>query len=151
MLAHDTHLTRYRLQQLVAVREQDSQAGATPFASVEDMERYADGTSGQLLYLQVCDVGCMAVATQSPQLEAAGAFDQGSHHTAMHLGKAVGMARLLQGVPVHASLGRCYLPANVCAARGVSVGAIRKGQPSEELKDVVLDVASVAKVRGCDD
>lgn len=80
------------------------------------------------------------------QLEAADAFNQDAHHTAMHLGKAVGMVRLLQGVPYHASLGRCYLPAHVCAARGVSVGAIRKGQPSEALKDVVLDVASVAKV-----
>lgn len=48
-----THLTRYRLQQIVTVRQQDSQAGATPFATMEDMERYAEGTSGQLLYLQV--------------------------------------------------------------------------------------------------
>lgn len=100
----------------------------------------------------ICRYERVSLAKTAPitmaQLEAANAFDQDAHHTAMHLGKAVGMVRLLQGVPYHASLGRCYLPAHVCAARGMSVGAIRKGQPSEALKDVVLDVASVAKVGG---
>lgn len=66
----------------------------------------------------------------------------------MHLGKAIGMVRLLQGIPYHATLRRCYLPGLVCAAHGLSTESVIRGQSSEALKDTVLDVATVAKVCG---
>ena len=45
-------LTRYRLQQLVSAREEDLLRTEQP-ASLAALERYAEGTAGQLLHLQL--------------------------------------------------------------------------------------------------
>lgn len=45
-------LTRYRLQRLISTREEDL-VGMHKMGSIAAMEKYAEGTSSQLLYLQV--------------------------------------------------------------------------------------------------
>lgn len=45
-------LTRYRLQRLISTREEDL-VGMHKMGSVAALEKYAEGTSSQLLYLQV--------------------------------------------------------------------------------------------------
>lgn len=50
-----TPLTRYRLQTLVNTREADL-TRATSIDTITDMEKYAEGTASQLLYLQVLHI-----------------------------------------------------------------------------------------------
>jgi len=45
-------LTRYRLQRLISTREEDL-VGLHRMGSIAALEKYAEGTSSQLLYLQV--------------------------------------------------------------------------------------------------
>ncbi len=45
-------LTRYRLQRLISTREEDL-VGMHRMGSIAALEKYAEGTSSQLLYLQV--------------------------------------------------------------------------------------------------
>lgn len=45
-------LTRYRLQRLISTREEDL-VGMHKMGSIPALEKYAEGTSSQLLYLQV--------------------------------------------------------------------------------------------------
>lgn len=45
-------LTRYRLQRLISTREEDL-IGMHKMGSIAALEKYAEGTSSQLLYLQV--------------------------------------------------------------------------------------------------
>ena len=46
-------LTRYRLQRLIGTREEDL-VGMHRMGSIAALEKYAEGTASQLLYLQVC-------------------------------------------------------------------------------------------------
>ena len=48
-------LTRYRLQRLISTREEDL-VGMHKMGSVAALEKYAEGTSSQLLYLQVSNL-----------------------------------------------------------------------------------------------
>ena len=45
-------LTRYRLQRLISTREEDL-VGMHRMGATAALEKYAEGTSSQLLYLQV--------------------------------------------------------------------------------------------------
>lgn len=127
-------LTRLRLQKLVDGREEDAVAIGSPMRTLQELEAYTEGTAAQLLYLQ---------------LEAAQALDQEAHHTAMHLGKAVGIAKLLQGTRYFAQLRRTYLPADLLAKHGVPTEAVYRGPAAAGegggLQDVTLAVASCAK------
>lgn len=49
-------LTRYRLQRIVSVREEEM-ASQEPPPSLRALEEYGEGTAGQLLMLQVCAPG----------------------------------------------------------------------------------------------
>lgn len=103
---------------------------ASPPATLEVLEEYAEGTTSQLLYLQ---------------LEAAGANTSEAEHAASHLGKAVGLVGLLRGAVPLAKRGRTYLPVDLCQEKGVQPEDILHAQPSEGIKDVTLAVAAAAK------
>ena len=61
-------LTRYRLQRLISTREEDV-VGMHRMGSISALEKYAEGTSSQLLYLQVTckrSCACKRDATAGP-------------------------------------------------------------------------------------
>jgi NADH dehydrogenase [ubiquinone] 1 alpha subcomplex assembly factor 6 len=159
-------LTRYRLQQIVSTREEDLLGHAQP-ASLAAIERYAEGTAGQLLQLQLEAAGLSSSSSRndddggsSDEQEAGGSSSSGSgcsssgcssaeaavaEHAAAHLGKAVGITGLLRGTYAAGAQRRVYLPADLCQQHGVEEQAVLAGRDSEGLRDVTLAVAAAAK------
>ncbi|KAL6764010.1 terpenoid synthase [Haematococcus lacustris] len=114
---------------LLEAREADALDTQPPLA-VDGLEQYAEGTASQLLYLQLAAVG-----VQSREAD----------HAASHLGKAVGIATLLRGLPYHAARRRSYVPMDLAVKYGVSQEDVYAGSSSEGMRDVALSIASVAK------
>lgn len=160
-------LTRYRLQQMVSTREEDLTNPAQP-ASLAALERYAEGTAGQLLMLQLeaggfssagradlsssgsssssTDGGGAAGAPQQTEAAAAAAAAaSAAEHAAAHLGKAVGIAGMLRGTYTAGMWRRVYLPEDLCQQHGVDPNDVLLGRDSEGLRDVTLAVAAAAK------
>lgn len=143
-------LTRYRLQQVVATREADLLSAEQP-ASLAALEQYAEGTTGQLLALQLEAAGISPSSSSGSEgggSAAAGAAEHATaaaEHAAAHLGKAVGLVGLLRGTYAHAAQRRVYLPADVCAAHGVGADDVLAGRDSPGMRDAVLAVAAAAK------
>jgi NADH dehydrogenase [ubiquinone] 1 alpha subcomplex assembly factor 6 len=71
--------------------------------------------------------------------------DSDADHAAAHLGKAIGIANLLRGTHAHSAQRRCYLPADVQARHGASTEDVYRARPTEEVRNAVHEVASVAK------
>lgn len=145
-------LTRYRLQQVVTTREEDLLSHAQP-ASLASLERYADGTTGQLLLLQLEAAG---VSSSSSAAGGGAAGDSGSssgdggaaaaaEHAAAHLGKAAGLVGVLRGTYAAGAQRRVYLPADLCELRGVSAEDVLMGRDSDGLRDVTQEVAAAAQ------
>ncbi|KAI3430645.1 hypothetical protein D9Q98_005238 [Chlorella vulgaris] len=164
-------LTRYRLQQMVSTREEDLTNPAQP-TSLAALERYAEGTVGQLLMLQLeaggfssagradpsssssssgsssssTDGGGAAGAPQQTEAAAvAAAAASAAEHAAAHLGKAVGIAGMLRGTYTAGMWRRVYLPEDLCLQHGVDPNDVLLGRDSEGLRDVTLAVAAAAK------
>lgn len=136
-------LTRYRLQQMVSTREDDL-LDAEPPASLAWLERYADGTSGALLQLQLEATGLSTASASDDTASAQHAA--AAEHAAGHLGRAVGIAALLRGTHVHAARRRhVYLPADLLQQHGLAPEDVLAGRDSEGMRDVVLKVASLAQ------
>ncbi|KAL3152447.1 hypothetical protein ABBQ32_001494 [Trebouxia sp. C0010 RCD-2024] len=122
-------LTRYRLQRLISTREEDL-IGMHKMGSIAALEKYAEGTSSQLLYLQA---------------EATEINDTDLDHASSHLGKAIGITQLLRGTVYHAQRRRVYLPTDLMSREGVTHDQLTRGEPSAALNNVVYEVASTAK------
>lgn len=142
MLQSGHQLTRYRLQQLVSAREEDLLRTEQP-ASLAALERYADGTAGQLLLLQLEATGLGASAAGKGTVS--GEHAAAAEHAAGHLGRAAGIAALLRGTHLHGSRGRVYLPADLCQQHGVSEEDVLAGRDSPGMRDVALAVATAAQ------
>jgi NADH dehydrogenase [ubiquinone] 1 alpha subcomplex assembly factor 6 len=150
-------LQRYPLRRLIDAREREAlsaAAGEPPPLRLSDLEAHAEATHAQLLYAQLAAIGGDNSSSSS---NAAAAAD----HAASHVGKAVGLAMALRGLPYAAAQRRCVLPLEVCASAGLSqedvfrrAAALEAGRaPSERdwppradaaLRDAVLEVASRA-------
>ncbi|KAG1668088.1 hypothetical protein FOA52_010498 [Chlamydomonas sp. UWO 241] len=122
-------LRKYHLKRMIDTREADMLDGQPPL-DMTGLEKYAEGTASQLMYLQ---------------LAAAGIASRDADHAASHLGKAVGLATLLKGTPFHAARRRSYLPLDLCSEHGVSQEDIYAGTVTEGLRDVALAIASASK------
>ena len=57
-------LTRYRLQRLISTREEDL-VGMHRMGSIAALEKYAEGTSSQLLYLQVLRIFSLTLTSHA--------------------------------------------------------------------------------------
>ena len=68
----------------------------------------------------------------------------GPGELAWALGKAIGIANLLRGTHAHSAQRRCYLPADVQARHGASTEDVYRARPTEEVRNAVHEVASVA-------
>ncbi|GIL51418.1 hypothetical protein Vafri_7413 [Volvox africanus] len=121
--------SRYCFKRIIDCREADFLDPQPPL-DLQALEKYAEGTSSQLMYLQ---------------LAAAGIKHRDADHAASHLGRAAGITTLLRGTAMHAASRRCYLPVDLCAAARVSQEDVYSGIVSEGLRDVVHKVASLAK------
>ncbi|RPB15918.1 hypothetical protein P167DRAFT_557138 [Morchella conica CCBAS932] len=122
-------------RKVIGCREQ--YLGAVPFATLEDLEAYAEGTYGSLNYLSLESFGVQSVALD---------------HVASHIGKAVGIAAILRGMPLlafptgaGAGAGAVVFPLDVCAQHGLrQEDVLRKGSGAEGLRDAVFAVATRA-------
>ena len=66
-------------------------------------------------------------------------------HVASHVGKAVGVTRLLQSLPFHASQRRLWLPVSVMQECGVEEERVWDMDTTPELQKAVYELASNAK------
>ncbi|WP_420348066.1 phytoene/squalene synthase family protein [Pelagibius sp.] len=122
-----TDLPREGLEALITAREFDLEGEAPQ--TLEALERYAAGTSSQLLRLALKVLG----------VESASA--EGAAH---HLGIAWAYLGLLRAVPFHARQKRLYLPVDLCHAAGLDYGEFFELRGSEALSAVARDLGDAA-------
>ncbi|ERN15359.1 hypothetical protein AMTR_s00036p00156680 [Amborella trichopoda] len=114
-----------------SVEARISDANQEGISKIEELERYSEDTVFTLLYLT---------------LQAGGIKSSVADHVASHIGKANGLLLLLKSIPYHASRGGVvHVPFEVASKHGLLLERGRlKPEPSEELSNAVLEIASVA-------
>ena len=145
-LIGDTALNRRRLRQIVENAARCSARGAVLDASgdsaqmyvqrMSDMEAMAEGVDGNILHL----TNTVARAAAGAEAEGVDEFE----HAASHVGKAVGIVRMIHNSPMLASERRAVLPMELCLKFGLVMEDLFRGNTSERLRDTVHAVASVA-------
>ncbi|KAJ5247860.1 hypothetical protein N7468_002843 [Penicillium chermesinum] len=144
-------ISRSWLTRLISAREQT--LTNDPYSSIADLESYAENTYSTLMYLTLAALPMTSVTAD---------------HVASHIGKAVGIAAVLRGLPLvafppptpqsphggaAASLGlsggarqgAVMLPLDVMAQAGVKEeDVLRYGADAEGLRDAVFTVATRA-------
>ncbi len=121
------NLPRDAFERLLLARERDMDD--TPFATLAELEAYADGTSGALiapalLILDVKDAGMLARSRQ--------------------IGRGYALAGLLRAVAFHARQRRCLLPEEVLTRHGTSRETVLEMKPSPAIAAAVAEIAAVA-------
>ncbi|RPA95200.1 hypothetical protein L873DRAFT_1572973, partial [Choiromyces venosus 120613-1] len=145
LLSHALHTNNAKLTKGFLTRvlaEREKYLGNVPFRSLDELEGYAEGTYGSLLYAA---------------LEGLGIRDAGLDHVASHIGKAEGIVAVIRGLAVLASAeggGAVVLPLDVCAEVGVrQEDVLRRAQGRAgggdvdalgRLKEVVFRIATLA-------
>lgn len=123
---HDLPLDPFR--RLLEAREQD--LAAEPPASLAALGHYAQGTAGSLVELALAVLG-----VRGP----------GAARVAHLAGVGIGLAGLMRAVPFHAGARRCYLPADLVAARDLDLDALFAGHSAPGLRMIVGQVADHAR------
>lgn len=82
------------------LRARDNHLNTSQFASMNDLEEYAEHTASSLLYLH---------------LEALGVNDINAEHAVSHLGKAIGITLILRSVAFNLEKNRMVLPSEIMA------------------------------------
>eukprot|EP01090_Pellita_catalonica_P012006 TRINITY_DN2511_c0_g1_i2.p1 TRINITY_DN2511_c0_g1~~TRINITY_DN2511_c0_g1_i2.p1 ORF type:complete len:309 (-),score=20.26 TRINITY_DN2511_c0_g1_i2:38-964(-) len=124
-----THnLTHTWFKKILAARERDLRTRCTK-NNTEELETYAEETSSSLLYLS---------------LETLNIRDTDATHAASHVGKAVGISRILRGTPFHLQTRECYLPVDILAKYNVVQEDLFRGSFPENFPDVIYHTASIA-------
>lgn len=118
---------------------QEQYLGGVPFATVDALEAYAEGTYASLSYLSLESFHRRSIVLD---------------HIASHIGKAAGIAAVLRGMPhlAAASAGSAAVvvfPLDVCAAFGLRQEDVLRcaaagNTPPEGLGDAVFSVATRA-------
>ncbi len=137
-------------QRLISAREK--KLSNPPYASLENLEQYAENTYSTLLYLTLSALPLSSLPAD---------------HLASHIGKATGIAAVLRGIPFLAfppppshhsnkspgsggapqlaPQGVVTLPLNVMAIAGVrEEDVLRRGAEAQGLRDAVFTVATRA-------
>jgi phytoene/squalene synthetase len=131
LFAHHAIHARY----LSRVLEARSAVVSTDYAAqtLEDVERYADGTSASLLSAHLEAQGVESVE---------GDWERAAHHA----GSALTIAALLRGFSFHCAQRRVVLPVEIAEAHGLSTQTIlhasRSGECSKALADAIFDFAA---------
>lgn len=122
-------LSKAWLQRLVSTREK--YLLSPPFASLEDLEQYAENTYSTLLYLTLSALPLCSISAD---------------HLASHIGKAAGIATVLRGFPLLAF----PTPPNHHNSRngsGQVGGGSRNQNPAQGVVTLPLDILVSAGVR----
>lgn len=104
-----------------------------PMPSLNDLEGYAGDTSSSLFQLAAIIL--------------AGGRDPGTAEIAGLGGVAYALTGLMHALPIHASRGQIYLPADLILAHAVDPGDILAGRASPELHAALAELRSVALAR----
>jgi NADH dehydrogenase [ubiquinone] 1 alpha subcomplex assembly factor 6 len=99
------------------------------FATMDALETYGENTASSLLYLH---------------LESLGAHSHGAEHAAGHLGKALGIATVLRGLPFQLEKRNLCLPSQIMAKHSLSAEEIFRSGPSINFSDAVYEIATRA-------
>jgi phytoene synthase len=102
-----------------------------PMPSLNDLEGYAGETSSSLIQL----AAMILVNGRDP----------GTAEIAGHGGVAYALTGLVQALPIHASRGQIYLPADLLAAHGVDRSDILGGRTKPALLAALAELRSVAR------
>lgn len=102
-----------------------------PMPSLNDLEGYAGETSSSLI--------------QIASILLAGGRDPGTAEIAGHGGVAYALTGLMLALPIHASRGQTYLPADLLSAHRVDRAEMLAGQTSPELLAVLAELRSVVR------
>ena len=121
------HLPRDLFDALIDAREHDLEEA--PFPTIENLEDYADATSGNVMRLAARILGADAT------LDA----------RARELGIAYALAGLCRALPYHAARRRLMLPADRLAAAGVSIEDVFVGTAGGRLRPLLMDMAAQAR------
>lgn len=132
------------LIRMIDARETDMDPQSRPYASLRDLEAYADETQGALLMFLLDSV---VLPQSSEQAEACMTY----------AGRAIGLTTLLRGFVFHASRGDCYLPLDILSKHELTVSEAMKAgatkaqghhgagmNSAKSLSSVIFDVASLA-------
>ena len=127
-------LERDLMERMIEARSADLEEA--PFATLDDLERYAADTAGVLMAL--------AARTLDPQA---------SIELAEAAGTVWGLSGILRAVGYHAAAGRVLLPRDLLAHAGVDPHDLIQGRSSAALADVAVRVyaraeALLSAVRG---
>ncbi|XP_059147737.1 NADH dehydrogenase (ubiquinone) complex I, assembly factor 6-like [Physella acuta] len=120
-------LSKQWLQKIIDARTQ--QLERDNFTTVKSVEDYADQVNASLYFLML---ECLRIKNIH------------ADHAASHLGKAQGLVTVLRATPYHASRRQVFLPMETLAKHRVSQEDIVRGKISQQVKDAVFDVASIA-------
>ena len=104
---------------------------ADPMPSLNDLEGYCGETQASLMRLA--------------SIVIAGGRDPGGADAAGHAGAALGIARILADLPVHAARGQCFIPADVLARHGALPQAVAAGLPSPALASALAEMREIAR------
>jgi NADH dehydrogenase [ubiquinone] 1 alpha subcomplex assembly factor 6 len=120
-------LTRAHFDRLVDGREKD--LDEAPFASLADLEDYAEATSARLLYLALESLG-----TRDPAAKKAG----------FHAGIAYALAGLLRAMPLQARAGRLIIPADIAERSELNATDYRGLRSTPALRAATAAIAGAA-------
>ncbi len=104
-----------------------------PMPTIADLEGYAGDTSSAVMQL-----GAIILA---------GGRDPGTAEVAGYAGVAAALTTILKGLPLTASRGQCYLPADRLAAEGAEPSDLRTGEATTGVRSTVGAVATLARDR----
>jgi phytoene synthase len=102
-----------------------------PMPSLNDLEGYAGETSSALIQLAA--------------IVLSGGHDPGTAEAAGHAGVAYAVTGLLRSLPLHASRGQCYLPADLMSAHGAERGDLLAGRATPALRSLLAEMRAVAR------
>eukprot|EP00842_Homolaphlyctis_polyrhiza_P006114 jgi/Hompol1/6503/HPOL_002385-RA len=120
-------LSQMWFKKLLAAREANMRD--TQFATLTELETYAENTSSALINLH---------------LEALGVRDLHAEHAASHGGKAIGIVTAVRATPHNVSQRRFYLPAEIMAQHGIVTEQVFRTGPSDKLSDAIFQIATRA-------
>ena len=122
-----TDISREGLLALIDARERD--LSEEPFADLPALETYADATSAAVMRLAAGALG--ATVPES---------------VVRNAGIAYALTGLLRALPLHASQGRLFMPADLLRLYDVDPHTILTGRMTEGLRGVMRDVADRARI-----
>ncbi|MFN3890253.1 MAG: phytoene/squalene synthase family protein [Beijerinckiaceae bacterium] len=102
-----------------------------PMPSLNDLEGYCGETAACLMRLA--------------SIVVAGGRDPGGAAAAGHAGAALGMARVLAGLPAQAARSQCFIPRDVLARHGALPEAVAAGLASPALDAALAEMRQIAR------